>query len=98
MSEGPEVDRGGVLRAAFERLTAAVDEYGLPENSFADIAKLWNWWLRLSKKDGPRISPRDVAMMMVLLKLARHRHQIKFDNLVDACGYLTLYADLTELG
>lgn len=64
------------------------DSYGNPEDSFADIALLWGWYL------GRTLRPSDVAMLMALLKFSRERHQHKRDNVVDACGYLSLYSYL----
>ena len=35
-------------------------------------------------------------MMMTLLKVAREAKGFKRDNIVDACGYLGIYADLVR--
>lgn len=58
--------------------------YGSAEVSFARIAGLWDAYL------GIRIDTKDVAMLMMLLKIARHSHKPKRDNLVDICGYAAL--------
>ena len=64
-------------------------EYGNPEDSFAVIAKYWSVYL------GKPISASDVAMMMVLFKIAREQNGAgKEDNIIDACGYLALYGDM----
>lgn len=55
--------------------------YGKPEESFTTISNYWETYL------GIDISPKDVAMMMILLKVARNEHKAKRDNLVDICGY-----------
>jgi len=70
------------------------DQYGNPEDSFSMIADLWNSYL--VKKDGELgiLYPKDVAIMMALLKIARETHQHKRDNLLDAIGYLALAADM----
>ena len=70
-------------------------QYGSSEDSFSEIAVLWNWWL------GPRLNApltaQDVAMMMTAMKLAREKNGAgKTDNVVDACGYLGLYEDMRE--
>lgn len=58
------------------------DEYGTPENSFNLIANLWSDYL------GKDLSSVDVAMMMVLLKVARIRTgRFKADSFVDGAGY-----------
>ena len=68
------------------------DAYGNPEDCFAQIAALWNWYL--SAKGKKLVDAADVAMMMVLLKVAREASNHKRDNVVDACGYLGLYGDM----
>jgi len=62
--------------------------YGHPSKNFDATADLWNGWL--AAKYGPdavMLDCYDVAMMMVLLKVAREAHLHKRDNLVDLCGY-----------
>lgn len=88
--------RGKILTRAIDIINAVnsligerQDRYGNPEDSFRLIASLWNVYL-----DTDQIQPRDVAMMMVLFKLARQRHQHNDDNLIDAAGYLGLAGDM----
>lgn len=69
------------------------DQYGNPEDSFGLIADLWSVYL--SHKLSGNLTRRDAALMMVLFKLARERHQHKRDNLVDAAGYIGIAADRT---
>ena len=58
------------------------NQYGKAEDSFALIGGLWSDYL------GVRISPIDVALMMILLKVARERGgKGKADNWVDIAGY-----------
>jgi hypothetical protein len=45
---------------------------------------LWSAYTELE------IEPSDVALMMVLLKVARQKNQAARDNLVDAAGYVEL--------
>lgn len=83
--------RGAVLREAEKVINGErQDMYGNPEDSFADIALLWGWYLRMP------IAPEEVAMMMTLLKVARERNQCKRDNIVDACGYLGIYSSIVD--
>lgn len=56
-------------------------EYGNPDTSFNTIAKLWGAYL------GIYINASDVAMLMILLKIARQKNSDKRDNLVDIAGY-----------
>ena len=67
-------------------------QYGSPENSFNEIAKLWTVWL------GIRVTPRDVAVMMTMLKIARIKTgHFKEDSYIDACGYLACAAEIQAL-
>ena len=56
-------------------------DYGSPEDSFALIASLWTVYLNTP------ITPKDVAMMMALLKVARIKRGDKADSFVDLAGY-----------
>lgn len=67
--------------------------YGHPSKNFAATAVMWEAYLQAKYEIGgdykiPCIEPDDVAMMMVLLKIARQAHQYKRDNIVDGIGYL----------
>ncbi len=69
------------------------DQYGNSEESFESIAVLWEHYLcRYEKCEF--ITAKDVAFMMVLLKVAREMHKHKRDNLVDMAGYLGLLDDM----
>jgi len=60
-------------------------DYGEPQQSFEQIAKLWSTYLH------HEITVTDVGMMMILLKVARNgRGRNKPDNFVDICGYAAL--------
>jgi hypothetical protein len=67
------------------------DQYGNPEDSFALIAEYWTVYMG---DMGPVCTPKDVAIMMALFKIARMSGQ-KWapDNAVDACGYLAILND-----
>lgn len=56
-------------------------DYGTPENNFALIGKLWEAYM------GVPFSPKDVAMMMALLKVARIKTGKSADSFVDLAGY-----------
>ncbi len=61
-------------------------DYGKPEDNFQIIADLWNAYLKLPPER--RVDPRDVAMMMALLKIARIRSGTATeDSFVDLAGY-----------
>ena len=58
-----------------------------------NIAKLWSWY---TKKE---ITSYDVAMMMLLLKIARTKTgRFNNDDLVDACGYAAIAAEIAADG
>ena len=71
------------------------NDYGTPENSFSAIANLWTVYFNQVKGWGvPLFTPRDVAAMMVLLKIARGTR--KRDNWIDIIGYAAIAADRLE--
>ena len=61
--------------------------YGSPTENFKNTADIWNALLGHKMKDGARITPTEVATLMVGLKLARTIAQPKRDNFVDMAGY-----------
>lgn len=70
-------------RVIFERQGS----YDAPENNFRRIVTLWNAYLD-GKQDKLPLTEKDVALMMVLMKIAREVYKHSEDNLVDGCGYL----------
>lgn len=65
--------------------------YGTPEDNFARIAGLWSQHLGVS------ITSTDVALMMVLLKVARLRHDPGHeDSWVDIAGYAACGAEVNH--
>ena len=66
--------------------------HGDPEDSFQNIAVLWNSYFHVKYYgDGPDINSQDVAFMMSLLKMARSvRNPTHLDNYVDGAGYMLL--------
>ena len=56
-------------------------DYGSPEDSFSIIGKLWTAYM------GIGFTPKDVAVMMALLKVARIKNGDKADSFVDLAGY-----------
>lgn len=75
--------------------TTRQENYGHPLANHVRIADLWNGFLRakVTGADGELVinptvlEPADVAMMMILLKVARELHTPKRDNLTDGAGY-----------
>ena len=61
--------------------------YGTPEDNFQRIADYWNTYLNI-KDDVFKLTKQDVAIMMILLKVARMGTSPNhLDNFVDAAGY-----------
>jgi len=58
-----------------------MEMYGAPEESFEQIAQCWSALL------SHKVSTKDVALMMVMLKIIREKNKPKRDNLVDIAGY-----------
>lgn len=71
------------------------DQHGAPENVFATIADMWHAYLHHQHGYTGELTPRDVAQMMVLLKVARSiGNPANADHYVDAAGYSALAAEL----
>lgn len=79
----PSIDRAWALTHGDRR-----EAYGEPHKVFTAYAKLWSGLL--SSKLRTDITPNDVALMMVALKLTREAHSPADDNVVDAHGYLIM--------
>lgn len=74
------------------------DQYGAPEDSFKIIGEFWEVYdkYRRKLKPGPE-SPKDVALKMALLKIARTLGQEDTpDNYDDAAGYIGIAGDLVR--
>jgi len=84
--------RKKILDAARARVCGERNKnYGEPENNFGLIAKLW------SDYKGVKISPVDVCMMMILLKIARIRAGTDTrDSFIDLAGYAACGGDIAE--
>jgi len=61
-------------------------DYGHPLLNHQRIAAIWNVQLAGSLKTP--ITPRQVALMMIGVKLAREANTPKRDNLIDIAGYV----------
>jgi hypothetical protein len=80
------------------------NQHGGAEDSFQMIADLWMVYLNNTNRGscsslGIVITPKDVAMMMDLLKTARHVHgdPMNDDNFIDKAGYTGLAAALAGI-
>lgn len=84
------MNRLDTLKAAAECVCGRREEdYGSPEDNFAVIAALWTAYT------GTAVTPKDVAMMMALLKIARAKAGSKPDTYVDLAGYAACGAEIS---
>jgi|GEM_PF-1492375 len=60
-------------------------DYGHPAEDHGRVAAFWTTFLGV-KLNEP-LTPQEVCIMMILLKISRERNKHKRDNLVDICGY-----------
>lgn len=76
-------DRKRILEEAIHTVCVDRDrQYGDAEDNFALIGRLWSEYLDIE------VGAKDVAAMMILLKIARIKTgAFKFDNYVDIAGY-----------
>jgi hypothetical protein len=95
-------DRVALLRKAEQIIAGARDKsYGSPEDSFNAIARHWNTYLFGNGASREKlIDAGDVAVMMILLKVARLetgglRHQDSWLDIAGyaACGYETQHME-----
>lgn len=76
------IDRSLLFEAADTVEGPRNDAYGHPADDFARAASIWSGIL------GVDVTPQQVALCMVGVKLARQVHSPKRDNVVDSIGYL----------
>ena len=77
----------------FEKATKIVgtdrsEDYGDPIDMCEHIASLWSAYLKTPEESPLKAS--DVSMMMILMKVAREKHNHKEDNLIDIMGYAAI--------
>ena len=82
-----------ILQEAIEVTEQRQVAYDKPEDNFQRIADLWNVFLK-DKGVKHEITSKDVAMMMILMKIARQQWKHSRDNLTDLCGYAHCLARL----
>ena len=79
-----------LLDAAKQIVDERGKDYGDSQKSFERIAKFW------SAYKGVEITPKDVAAMMILLKISRWVTSDKPDTLLDIVGYAECAAKLNK--
>lgn len=85
--------REDILQQAMQVITRErKDQYGNLETNLSLIANLWSDYI------GYQFKPDDVAMMMVLLKVARNKTGTNHaDNYVDIAGYAAIAAEASGI-
>jgi len=78
------------LTAARDTVIAREADYGTPAGVLDRVAELW------AAMFGFPFTPLDVALALILLKVARARDSSNPDNWVDVAGYAALGAELEE--
>ena len=71
-----------VLEEAAETVKQRQDSYDDPYRNHVRIAKLWSVVL------GTAVTPQQVALCMLQLKVAREMYKHNHDNVVDMAGYV----------
>lgn len=86
--------RAEILKAAEKCVCGEREQdYGTPENNFETIGHLWSVYLRAAHPELVKvlpingITPKDVAMLMSLLKVARIATGTSPDSFIDLAGY-----------
>jgi len=85
-----------ILILASETLGKRRETHGDYATSLADIAEYWRVYFKQNGY-GKALSPRDTAMLMILLKVARAKNAPgNGDNYVDIAGYAALAGALSD--
>lgn len=72
--------------------------YGHPAKNLKTIANMWNAYMNNMDDGNLNITAKDVAAMMMLVKVARFANDPSHrDNLVDVCGYAALIERCDEV-
>lgn len=94
-----------VLRTARRVLNEAAEavcgernrSYGPPIEDFTTQATMMSAYLSRTNHRPVRVTPGDIAALMVIVKLARQAHTPKRDNWVDLAGYAACGAEIDEV-
>lgn len=93
-------NKESILYKALYITNNRVENYGDPVENLDNIAKLWNTYIKSKKinilSNENLLTSKDVAMMMILLKISREIHMPKEDNLIDIAGYCRLASAIEE--
>lgn len=91
----PDQDQPSILQEAINITSGdRRRDYDKATPNHERIAGAWNWYLGARPDAAAPISPKDVSIMMLLLKVAREAHTSKRDNFVDMAGYARCAAQI----
>ena len=90
MDDVNPINRDGILNRAKSIINGERQgTFGDAEDSFQTIADMWSAYLNTE------ILSEDVAIMMILMKVARNSSGVyKDDNWIDICGYAALGGEI----
>ena len=76
------------------------ETHGDAFKNHAEIAEIWNIFLDGKLRPMANITAKDVAIMMILLKISRTTQGEKFnlDNYVDMAGYAAIAGEIGDSG
>lgn len=83
-------DFDDLIAAAKEAISDRHKKNDIPERNFERIAKVWSALLNID------ITPEQVALMMIGLKVVREAFTHQNDNLVDIVGYALCLEEITN--
>ena len=90
-----------ILALAKEMISKDRNEtHGDAFKNHAEIAEFWNIFLDGKLRPMANITAKDVAIMMILLKISRTNQGEKFnlDNFVDMAGYSAIAGEIGDSG
>ena len=79
-----------ILEEAAQVVEARGKNYAHPRENYERIAPMWSSIL------GAQVTPEQIALCMIVVKVSRHCHKPKRDNLVDIAGYARTLEMLDE--
>ena len=87
------INKGGIMIYLDYSATTPVNKEVL--ESFDRVCEYWNSYLHhIGKLNDSNLFINDIAIMMILFKIAREENKHKHDNLVDICGYAAILDQL----
>ena len=91
------MNKAELLKKATEAVVDRGEAYGSVERNFQRIADRWSLHMNQHHHNSViEFTPRDVALMMIEMKLARLAHSPDHeDSAVDIAGYAACYVELT---